>query len=508
MGEHTFYITTPIYYVNDIPHIGHAYTTVAADFLARYQRMTGRPVFFLTGTDEHGQKVARAAEARGVDPQAWCDEMIPRWTQVWERLRISHDDFIRTTEERHTAPVSELFQQLYEQGDIYLGHYEGLYCVACETFYREGELVNGLCPIHERPVEVVREDNYFFRLSAYRDRLLELYEQRPEFVQPDVRRNEIVSFVKSGLEDMSVSRTSFSWGIPLPWDPSHVMYVWVDALQNYITAVGYRTDPARFERIWPADYQLIGKDIIRHHSVIWPALLMAAKIPLPKTIFAHGFLTVGGKKMSKTNLTGISPHELLDVFGDDGYRYHFLREGVFGQDGSFSWEGMVTRYNADLANDLGNLVSRALAMVESYFDGLVPEPSSTGEELARAASTAQVRLDAGALKLDFAGALEGVMEFVAVTNHYIDANAPWNLAKDPEKREQLATVLYSTLEAIRQIAVLISPAMPSAAEKIDEMLGVTLAPHRIPDDLEWGKLAAGSKVHKGSSLFPRIEAEL
>jgi methionyl-tRNA synthetase len=510
MAKSTFYITTPIYYVNDVPHIGHAYTTVAADFIARYHRLAGDKVFFLTGTDEHGQKVARAAEERGLDPQKWSDEMVPRWIDVWKRLEISYDDFIRTTETRHVEPVRRLFEQLHEQGDIYLGHYEGLYCVACETFYREAELVNGLCPIHERPVEVVTEDNYFFRLSAYTDRLLELYERHPVFVRPEARRNEVVSFVKAGLEDISVSRTSFSWGIPLPWDPEHVMYVWVDALQNYITAAGYGSDDERFADTWPADYQLIGKDILRHHAVIWPALLMAADIPLPKTVFAHGFLTVGGKKMSKTNLTGISPHELIDAFTSDGYRYHFLREGVFGQDGSFSWEAMAARYNADLANDLGNLLSRTLAMVENYFDSVVPaagDEESAEVELRSAAKAAAAELDSGVRSLDFASALEGVMQFVRAANHYVNAQAPWNLAKDPDQRGRLATILYAVCEALRQIGVLISPAMPSAARRISEQLGLKERDFRIPAELEWGGLPAGTKVTKGESLFPRVDLE-
>jgi len=373
----TFYLTTPIYYVNDVPHIGHAYTTVATDFLARYHRLRGERVHFLTGTDEHGEKVALAAAAAGLDPQAWADRVVPRWKEVWERLEISYDDFIRTTEERHVVPVQRLAQQLYDQGDVYLGEYEGPYCVACESFYQPSEIVDGLCPIHETPVVMLKEHNYFFRLSAYQDRLIELYETQPDFVAPESRRNEVLAFVRAGLQDLSMSRTSFNWGVPIPWDPAHVMYVWVDALQNYITAVGFGSDPERFERTWPADYHIIGKDILRQHAVIWPALLMAAGLPLPRHVFAHGYLTVGGKKMSKTNLTGISPHMLLDEFGSDGYRYHFLREGTFGQDGAFSYEAMLARYNADLANDLGNLVSRTLAMVTSYFDGVVPAPGET-----------------------------------------------------------------------------------------------------------------------------------
>ncbi|MEX2588425.1 MAG: methionine--tRNA ligase [Actinomycetota bacterium] len=508
-SKDTFYITTPIYYVNDVPHIGHAYTTVAADFVARYHRMAGEDVFFLTGTDEHGQKIAQAAEANNVDPQAWCDAMIPRWKQVWDRLEISYDDFIRTTEPRHTEPVQELVKRLYDQGDIYLDTYRGPYCVACEAFYQAGEITDDLCPVHERPVQWLEEQNYFFRLSAYADRLLELYEQHPEFVQPDIRLAEVASFVKAGLQDLSISRTSFAWGVPIPWDPKHVMYVWIDALQNYTTAAGYLNDPQRFGRTWPADVHLIGKDILRQHAIIWPAVLMAAGLDLPNTVFAHGFLTVGGKKMSKTNLTGIAPELLLDTFGSDGYRYHFLREGTFGHDASFSWEAMVARYNADLANDLGNLVSRSLAMTTNYFDAVIPKPGEDTEaevKLRETAAEAGRRLDDGVRNLDLAGALSAVFELVRATNHYIDDTTPWALAKQPDQRDRLATVLHTVCEAIRQISLLISPAMPAASRRIREQLGIDLVDDRpLAQSLPAGRSLVGTTIDRGKSIFPRID---
>ena len=511
MTKDTFYITTPIYYVNDVPHIGHAYTTVSCDFIARYHRLRGEKVHFLTGTDEHGEKVAQAAEARGLSPQEWADQVGPRWREVWERLEISYDDFIRTTEERHVGPVQRLAQQLYDQGDVYLGEYEGPYCVACEAFYQPSEIIDGLCPIHETPVEMLKEKNYFFRLSAFQDRLLRLYQEQPDFVAPESRRNEVLGFVRAGLQDLSMSRTSFSWGIPIPWDPAHVMYVWVDALQNYITAVGYDQDMETFERIWPADYHVIGKDILRQHAVIWPALLLAAGLPLPRHVFAHGYLTVGGKKMSKTNLTGISPHTLLDVFGSDGYRYHFLREGSFGQDGAFSYEAMVARYNADLANDLGNLVSRTLAMVTSYFEGTIPTPGqSTGAEAALGAKAAQAAegLDRGVEALDLPAAVESVMTLARATNLYINEAAPWKLAKDPEQRERLATVLYWACEAIRQVSVLFSPAIPAGSRRTRAQLGLPEVDTRpLAQALAWGDLAPGTRVTRGDAVFPRIEAE-
>ncbi|MEX2101856.1 MAG: class I tRNA ligase family protein, partial [Actinomycetota bacterium] len=347
----TFYVTTPIYYPNDVPHIGHAYTSVATDFVARYHRMRGEDVFFLTGTDEHGKKVPQAAQEQGLDPQEFVDRMEPRWREVWERLEISNDDYVRTTEPRHEKAVVALLEAVHGNGrdDIYLDTYEGLYCVACEAYYTEDELVDGLCPIHHRPVESLSEQNYFFRLSAYADRLLEYHAEHPEALQPESRRNEVLALIRGGLRDFSISRTSFAWGIPLPWDPAHVCYVWFDALTTYLTGVGYGTDERRFSRWWPADVHFIGKDILRFHAVYWPAMLMAAGLELPRTVFAHGFLLVGGQKMSKTNATGIHPFQLIDHFGADAYRYFFLREVSFGQDGSFSWEAMTDRYTADLA---------------------------------------------------------------------------------------------------------------------------------------------------------------
>ena len=387
MRDEVFYVTTPIYYINDVPHIGHAYPTVAGDFICRFRRLQGRRVHYLTGTDEHGQKIARTAEAHGMSPKEWADATVPRWTEVWAALDIANDDFIRTTEARHEGPVQSFVQALYDRDEIYLGSYEGLYCVGCEEFKTPDMLVDGKCPLHDTEPEVVEEDNYFFRLSNYADRLIDLYENIEGSVLPETRRNEVLGKVRLGLEDLSISRVSFDWGIPIPWDPKHVIYVWVDALQNYTTAVGYASDEDRFREIWPADIHIVGKDILWFHAVIWPAMLMALDLPLPKTVFAHGFLTVGGEKMSKSRLTGISPHDLIETFGSDGFRYFFMREVSFGQDGEFSWEAMVGRYNSDLANDLGNLASRVLSMVGRYLDGHVPdvplpeEGTSSEEEL-------------------------------------------------------------------------------------------------------------------------------
>ncbi len=513
MGRDVFYITTPIYYPNDVPHIGHAYTSVAADFIARYHRLRGDDVFHLTGTDEHGLKLQRAAEAAGTEPRAWVDEMAPRWKEVWARLDIANDDYIRTTEPRHVAAVTKLLQAVHDNGreDIYLGTYEGLYCVSCELYYTEDELVDGRCPIHDRPVERMVEENYFFRLSAYTDRLLEHYESTPSAVAPEARRNEVLSLLRGGLQDFSISRTSFDWGIPLPWDPRHVCYVWFDALTNYITAAGYGDDPDRFARVWPANIHLMAKDILRQHAIYWPAMLMAADVEPANQVWVHGYLLVGGEKMSKTKLTGIHPFELIDHFGVDSYRYYFMREISFGQDGSFSWESMVQRHNADLANGLGNLASRVLAMLSSSFDGAVPPAAVPGceSDLPAVAAAALARYDEHMLSVRLQPALAAVWEIVARANHYLVEQQPWKLAKDEDRRAELGSILYAATETLRILAIAIHPIMPAAALRLWEQLGIAepLGRQHLPAAGAWGLLAPGTATTKGASLFPRLEAE-
>jgi methionyl-tRNA synthetase len=512
MGKDVFYITTPIYYPNDVPHIGHAYNAVATDFIARYHRLRGESVFHLTGTDEHGLKLQRAAEAAGMEPQRWVDEMEPRWREVWARLDIANDDYIRTTEPRHRQAVQLLLSAVHDNGrdDIYLGTYEGLYCVSCELYYTEDELVDGKCPIHERPVERVSQENYFFRLSAYADRLLEHYERDPSRVEPETRRNEVLSLIRGGLLDFSISRTNFDWGIPLPWDSKHVCYVWFDALTNYITAAGYGSDEQRFAAVWPANIHMIGKDILRQHAIYWPAMLMAAGIEPPTQVWAHGYLTVGGKKMSKTNLTGIHPFELIDHFGVDSYRYFFMREIQFGQDGSFSWESMVDRHNADLANGLGNLASRILAMLAASFDGVVPEPAAEGVEDDLPALTADVVRRYGEHMADLAltQALAAVWEIVGRANGYLVERQPWTLTKDDARRAELAGILYASAETLRILAILIGPIMPGAAIRLWDQLGIEepLEAQRLPGASAWGGLRPGTKTVKGDPLFPRLDS--
>ena len=511
MGRDVFYITTPIYYPNDVPHVGHAYDAVAADVIARHHRLRGEEVFHLTGTDEHGLKLQRAAEAAGMDPQRWVDEMEPRWREVWARLDIGYDDYIRTTEARHEAVVVKVLDQVHENGrdDIYLDSYEGLYCVSCELYYVEGDLLEGqLCPIHERPVELMKEQNYFFRLSAYADRLLEHYERTPSAVEPEIRRNEVLSLIRGGLRDFSISRTNFDWGIPLPWDPDHVTYVWFDALTNYLTAAGFASDEGTFARRWPASIHMIGKDILRQHAIYWPAMLMAAGIEPPTQVWAHGFLTVGGKKMSKTNATGIHPFELIDRFGVDSYRWYFLREIQFGQDGSFSLESMVDRHNAELSNGIGNLASRVLAMLRSYFDGVVPEPTFAGAEsdLPEVVATAVRRYDEEMLAVRPTAALAAVYDVVVRANRYMVERSPWTLAKDPARRDELGSILYASAETLRALAVLLLH--HAERRRADGSSSGSRKPSMQSASTTRGRGGAcvpGTRTTKGASLFPRVD---
>lgn len=527
-----FYVTTPIYYVNDAPHIGHAYTTVAADTICRWRRQRGESVWLLTGTDEHGEKVLRTAQAAGVTPQQWADRLVAdHWKPVLDTLDIANDDFIRTTESRHERRVQAFLTRLKDAGHIYSGDYEGPYCVGCEEFKLPGELLPGtgdqqgrlLCPVHGRPVENLSETNWFFRLSAFGDALLEHYEDRPHAVAPQSAHNEVTQFIRSGLQDLSISRSSFDWGIPVPWDDSQVVYVWFDALLNYATAVGLGdADPlpgaAKFASTWPPDLHLVGKDILRFHAVIWPAMLMAAGLPLPRQVFAHGWLLVGGEKMSKSKLTGISPDQVVGHFGVDAFRYYFLRAIQFGQDGSFSWEDMTARYTAELANGLGNLASRATAMVARYFDGKLPASGARANAdlaLADDLLTAVQDADAGYSQLDFTAGIGAVKRYVDAVNIYVTEQEPWALAKragDEAARERLATVLYTTCEALRAIAVLHNAVMPRAMGLLWDSIGAAeglgpISGQRIEDVYRWGQLPAGVTVTKGAALFPRLAEE-
>ncbi|MGW2397828.1 methionine--tRNA ligase [Kitasatospora sp. NPDC001664] len=518
-----YYVTTPIYYVNDRPHLGHAYTTVAGDVLTRWHRQRGEKVWYLTGTDEHGQKIMRTADANGVTPQEWCDRLVEQeWKPLWQHLNVANDDFIRTTQKRHTDRVQEFVQDLFDKGEIYKGGYSGPYCVGCEEYKLPGELLPGatedekLCPVHKRPVEWLEEENYFFRLSAYGPQLLEFYAANPDFIQPASARNEVLRFVEQDLKDLSISRSTFNWGVPLPWDEKHVLYVWVDALQNYITAAGYGSDPERFAELWPASVHLVGKDILRFHAVIWPAMLMAAGLPLPKRVVANGWLMVGGEKMSKSNLTGISPQDLTSHFGVDAYRYYFLRAIPFGTDGSFSWEDFSARYTSELANDFGNLASRVAAMVGKYFDGKLPAATAAGEAEAAVAAGLVTATQAADQKigeeLDFAGGIAAVFEFIKQVNGYLTEQEPWKVAKDEsaEGQARLATILYTAAEALRATAVLLNPLMPVTAQKLWDSLGAeeslgALAEQTIATVADWGRLPAGATVVKGDILFPRLE---
>ncbi|NTU72515.1 MAG: methionine--tRNA ligase [Coriobacteriia bacterium] len=514
-NQQSFYLTTPIYYVNSVPHLGTAYTTIAADTLARYRRMCGDDVWFLTGLDEHGQKVEQAAVENGVTPIEWADRMAAKFHEAWEMLNISNDDFIRTTEPRHENGVQALLNTLHERGDIYAGTYEGWYCVPCETYFTEDQLhEDHTCPQCSRKVEFVREDNYFFKLSSYADRLLALYEENPHFIQPETRRNEVLSFVKGGLRDLSISRANVKWGIPLPWDESHTIYVWFDALINYITAIGYGSDDpakqAEFAKRWPAQFHFVGKDIIRFHCVIWPAMLIAAGLPVPEKVFAHGFLLTKGEKMSKSKGNAMAPADLVAKFGVDAYRFYFLREVQFGLDGSISLEAMIQRYNGDLANDWGNLCSRLFNMVGKYCDGVVPatsgEATADDAELAAIAAGLPAEFEARMAVLDYAGAIEATWEIIKRTNRYIEDSAPWNLAKSEETLPRLHTVLYNALEAVRIAALFTAPVMPATSAEVWSRMGLSdpIAVTDITAEAAWGRLPVGNTVVKGDALFQRI----
>jgi methionyl-tRNA synthetase len=511
-----FYITTPIYYVNARPHIGHAYTTIACDTIARRQRMLGADTYFLTGTDEHGQKIERAAEAAGKTPQEYTDEVSAQFRALWKRMGITNDDFIRTTEERHTKRVQELFRRIRDNGYIYKGTYSGQYCVFDELYVDAVE-PGTPCPECGRPTETVKEENYFFKLSAFQDKLLQLYTEHPDFIRPETRRNEVMSFVRSGLRDQSISRSTFSWGIPVPDDPKHVIYVWFDALANYITAIGYGSshEGAReaFKKYWPADLQMIGKEIVRFHCVYWPAFLMAAGLPLPKAIMAHGWLLFEESKMSKSRGNIVRTETILDVLGADALRYFLLREVVFGQDGSFSFDALVQRYNADLANGLGNLASRTLTMITRYFRGEIPYPSAAvshrAGDNAIAESARRVIAEYSTLvdQYQFSRALEVAWSLVAAVDKYIVENEPWALGekRDEESRSRLATILYTSAEALRIVTALAHPVIPDATSRIWAQLGLGDIRQFPLSDLKWGQLQLGAKLGNVEAVFPRAD---